>query len=254
MNNKTIIIDGKPFTYEEEKITYEGLQALTREDAVHLLKTTKELLYSKQIPFYLCFGTLLGAIRNHDLIPGDEDIDVFVTDESKLRSILPYLYENGLRVVRITSSKVYSFRLNGGAYIDIYIQHPITGFSIWRPFCYSLANNGYTPKNLLKEFIEIEFLEGRYLVPKEYETLLELWYGKTWRVPVRGHNMFYYEVKSHWYWVKIIIPTTVIVLGTIVGYPYWRPMLRKNVSKEAFLKDWKQYKNTCKKAWNMILK
>ena len=187
---KTIVINDSIFQYEEEELSYNSIQALKPEDAVNLLKTTKELLDEKHLPFYLCFGTLLGAVRNHGLIPGDEDIDIYVTDETKLRSILPFMYDRGLKVVRINEGMVYSFRLNGGAYIDIYIQRSITGISIWKSYCYSLASNCYTPQKLLDGYIEIDFLEGKYLIPKNYEALLELWYGKTWRTPIRSHSIF----------------------------------------------------------------
>lgn len=37
---------------------------------------TKELFSLIELPFYLAYGTLLGAVRDHALIPGDEDVDV----------------------------------------------------------------------------------------------------------------------------------------------------------------------------------
>lgn len=44
MKKTTIIIEGKPFTYEEEieEITYENIGAISEKDARHLLQTTKK--------------------------------------------------------------------------------------------------------------------------------------------------------------------------------------------------------------------
>lgn len=188
MKITTIQIDGEPFTYQDEidDITYETISPISNSEAKELLELTKMLFAQKGLRFSLVFGTLLGAVRDKGVIKGDEDVDVFVESEEELRSILPFLQQNGLCLCRIYNHKLYSFRVRGGKYyIDVYIKHPIS--SIWGyRYCYLCGL--ILPKNLIRRFSPIEFLGGTYLAPQKPERFLEFWYGKSWRIPVSGDH------------------------------------------------------------------
>lgn len=194
---KSINIDGVPFYYEEEILKYEHLHAISVVDAELILTTIDRLFKQKGLFFSLAFGTLLGAIREHSIIEGDEDVDVFVSDEKKLVSILPFLYNNGVKLIRAQKGHFYSFRVNADCFIDVYILRPLK-WSIWSIYCYSLSNRAM-PKKYFIEYKEIDFLGGKYYCPQDAESYLAFLYGKSWRTPVRGHK-FYQEVKSRWYW------------------------------------------------------
>ena len=152
MKRTTIIIDGKPFTYDDESedISYATNKPITEEDAKSLLQTTKKLFDECGMKFYLCFGTLLGAIRDNGLIKGDEDVDVFVESEEILRKNLPYLQENGLKLCRINNHHFYSFHTENKSYIDVYIKRDLPN-SIWKLWCCSI-NNGAYPKRFFKKY------------------------------------------------------------------------------------------------------
>lgn len=198
---KTVFIDGKEFSYEQEMITYSNSSAISEEDGKLILQTTKRLFDKIGIKFYLAYGTLLGAIRDHNIIKGDEDVDVFITEEEKLFSHLPFLYANGLKVVRIQRGGMYSFRINERCYIDVYVLRPFR-YSIWALYCYSLHLKA-TPKKYFKVYESIVFLGEECLCPARPEKLLEFWYGRNWSVPERGHKYFY-EVPSHYYWIHYV--------------------------------------------------
>lgn len=188
MRTTTIQINGEPFTYQDEidDITYETIIPISDSEAKELLELTQLLFSQKGLRFSLVFGTLLGAVRDKGVIKGDEDVDVFVESEEKLRSILPFLQQNGLCLCRIYDNKLYSFRVRGGKYfIDIYIKRPVAG--IWgKRYCYLC---GYVlPKRLIARFSPISFLGGTYLAPRKPERFLEFWYGKSWRIPISGDH------------------------------------------------------------------
>lgn len=199
---KSILIDNVHFEYEAEYLAYENTQPMLREEGRLLLHKVKELFDNKGVEFYLAFGTLLGAVRNKDIIPGDEDIDVFVDDENKFIKIIPYLAENGVLLVRHKAKTVYSFRMNKNCYIDVYILSKLPITNIWSTYCVKL-DTYVTPKKYFKGYETIEFLGATFKCPKNPERLLEFWYGKDWRTPKSGHK-FYYEVKSayYWHWTK----------------------------------------------------
>ena len=97
MRITTIQINGEPFSYQDEidDITYETISPISDSEARKLLELTQSLFTQKGLKFSLVFGTLLGAVRDKGVIKGDEDVDVFVESEEKLRSILPFLQQNG---------------------------------------------------------------------------------------------------------------------------------------------------------------
>lgn len=187
MATKSILINGVPFTYEDEKedITYENIKPISEEDARCLLDTTKRLFNQCGLSFVLAYGTLLGAIRDHGLIKGDTDVDVYVDSEEKLRQSLPFLQENGLRLCRIYENALYSFRLNDRSFIDVYIHRNVPD-GIWGKW-YDIIEFEVIPKSYLREVVTYDFLGGTYLIPKEYIKLLRHWYGNTWRTPIPNY-------------------------------------------------------------------
>lgn len=197
----TIEIEGRPFTYQSEEgdFNWASLKAISVEDAIDTLTTAKELLGKVGVDFYLSFGTLLGAVREKNIIKGDQDVDVFITQEEVLYNSLPWLYEQGFKVIRIRKGKLYSFRVKENCFIDLYVLRPL-GLSIWSLYCYSLA--GYaTPKKYIRNTQDIEFLGSVYKCPKNPERVLEWWYGKDWRTPKSAKGR--YEVTSRIIWKKI---------------------------------------------------
>lgn len=233
---KTILIDGKPFNFEEELLDYGITQPMSHDEGVELLHTVKQLLDAKGLEFYLGYGTLLGAVRNHDIIPGDEDLDIIVREEARLLSLLPYLRDNGLKLIRAVKGNTYSFRKGERCYIDIYICRPIPKYSPWSLYCYSIGNKEYCPKSIWKKTQTIEFLGGTFLCPQPPTRILTLWYGEDWITPKSGH-CFYYEVKSHWFWRYKLKPA----IQQTIAWPYWRHLILRRFKTQAeSLAEWKR--------------
>lgn len=200
--SKTVVLGDVRFEYmDESELFSKGLikpNPITIEEARFLVSKTKQLFDYVGLKFSLAFGTLLGAVRDKGVIPGDEDVDVFVWDEDTLIHNIPLFQQHGLRVVRVERGKLYTFRMNDSTYyIDVYILRELR-CSIWSSYCYSL-NLNVTPKKFFVEYEQIDFLGIECLCPKRPETLLAFWYGNDWRIPSHDH-FFYYEVRSAYYW------------------------------------------------------
>lgn len=220
MKSTTIIVNGEPFTYQDEieDITYDSTGSITEEQARDLLLATSKLFSTINLPFYLAYGTLLGAVREHGLIPHDEDVDIFIDDEQTLYNNLPFLYSQGYKICRIRKGVWYSFKIGSKFYIDVYILRPFK-FSIWGINCLCLSGTA-NPKKFFKEYQDIELFGEIFKCPKNPEKLLAYWYGEDWRTPIRGHK-FYYEYKSAYYWHKIIKPKIKQLIKKIILWPYW---------------------------------
>lgn len=217
-----IEINGTILHYDEELLSHENIKPITAEDANATLQLTCKLMSQIGLKTYLCFGTLLGAVRDRNFIKGDEDVDVYVESEEILCSNISRLYENGLKLIRVIPKRVYSFRYIDGCYIDIYVFQKNVR-SIWGKCCYYL--NGWAmPKRYFQNEMQIEFLGEKYYSVTNPEDLLAFWYGKNWRVPVRGHK-FIYEVRSAYLWhnKKRLLKSFV---QKAIGWYHWRHLIK----------------------------
>lgn len=218
---KTVDIFGYAITFNEVHLGYDTNKPMSQGEAIELLHTVKKLFNETGLEYYLAFGTLLGAVRDHGIIPGDEDLDIVIKDEKLLLSIIPFLKDNGLFLIRACQGNVYSFRQGENSYIDVYILRELPWYSPWSWYCYSVSNREYNLKALWQEFQEIDFLGETHLCPKNPENILAFWYGDDWRTPKQGH-CFYYEVKSHYYTKQIKE-----FIKNVIGYNYWRRRIKK---------------------------
>jgi hypothetical protein len=67
------------------------------DDLYKLMKFIHDTLIKFKIPYFICGGTLLGAIRHQGIIPHDDDGDicVFKKDIPKLRKLISYFDKHG---------------------------------------------------------------------------------------------------------------------------------------------------------------
>lgn len=220
--SKIFLPNGTVFEYEKEVLSNETNSAITPENGKRILEQTHKLFQSRNMEFFLVFGTLLGAVRDKNIIKGDEDVDVACVDENSLLYSLPYFKENGLFLVRAEKGHLYSFRMDSQSYIDVYIFKNLN-FSIWKFYCISLYKF-IIPKKYFRSFSKIDFLGKQYTIPSNPEDLLAFWYGKNWRTPVRGHK-FIYEVKSAYHWhnfKRYVIP----IIQKMIGWYHWRHFIK----------------------------
>lgn len=184
MKEKTIDINGKPFTYMDEAGDPYIFNPMSHSDMDDILRKTHELLTECGIQYFLTFGTLLGEVREGNFIKGDDDVDIVVTEEEKLYDCLPYLWEHGLFINRIWRTELYTFHTEGRrGHIDMYIMRPIDKWP-YKNWCMSIRGH-YTPKKFFNKIETGKYFIGdvSYPYPENPENLLAWWYGKSWRIP-----------------------------------------------------------------------
>lgn len=197
------------FEFEEEELECENLPEISPDDAKEILFKTQDVFSQIGIDIYLTYGTLLGAVRDQSIIPGDLDVDVYIKDEEKMFQHLQDIEECGLKLIRALN-KTYSFRLknNPNCFIDVYILRPT--MSIWGIYCHHLEIV-MVPKKYLQDG-EIEFLGRHFKCPKNPEKILHFWYGDTWNKPVGKFEKTYtYDVSSHYYYAKYLLSAKIAI-------------------------------------------
>jgi len=140
------------------------IQALNKQGAKHWLHA----------------GTMLGCVRDHGLIPYDNDIDIScLMDQAELVcEAIRDLLSQGFELLRCYGDNALVSIVRENVYIDFYL--------------YAFSGDGYYVnysdvlcEEDLKTF-PCDFLEISVNVLNNPERILEEWYGKDWRIPQRG--------------------------------------------------------------------
>lgn len=159
-----------------------GVKKIDKEQATENLLLLKKFLDEHNVNFGLIAGTLLGAVREHDFISHDEDIDIFILGEQKQRflSLLHKIRENGFQVARYDRRGLLSI-IRKGEYIDMYF---------FEKHCDGIRNccGWCVPEVFLTDTTHLEFKGELFVVPKDYIGFLEYEYGYNWMTPVQWAN------------------------------------------------------------------
>ena len=163
-------------------------------------------LDAKQIPYHLEGGTLLGIVRDKDLLPWDNDMDISIPEKyvDDLKSLQFEMFKRGLRLT-IRKSKlsigpfnegdVYVFRVKpllgyivhwfipsfNNIVVDIFVKKNDAEFTYWQAKrrLMRVENRYYT------SFQTVNFYGVELKVPNHYRDYLTQKYGD-WSVPVKN--------------------------------------------------------------------
>ena len=145
------------------------------------LKLFVNIIGKYNIKYTLAWGTALGAVRNNEFIPYDDDDDIFITIEDSEKfdlKLLKELEDNGFLWVRRWRKYLLSFGKNG-RYIDVNILNNTNKdtFHKW--------GNWHINKKFFEDTIEIDLNGTNYPICKEYNKLLKTAYGDNYMTPLR---------------------------------------------------------------------
>jgi lipopolysaccharide cholinephosphotransferase len=172
-----------------------------RRVAVRLLTDVIDWFERNKIEYALDAGTLLGAVRDNDLIPWDDDIDLCIPQRElpKLEQALadlrspaiwiskrfweidfPGVSGKDLRAIKIYNRPLMLFK--GRIATDVYIKYRRDdGYYYWQSHDLPCR----APSRFLDELTTIDFLDRKVLVPADYEGYLEYVFGD-WRRPIKS--------------------------------------------------------------------
>lgn len=177
---------------------FSGSSVINPINAKENLLLFKKIMDRHSLFFALTAGTLLGAIREHDFIKHDEDIDLalFAKDKQQVIDIIPEFYEVGFKVVRYDRRNVISI-MRKGDYIDLCFFEP-----------YEDGIYDCDGTLILAQFMEnigqVKFLGEVFNMPMDAEEYLLCEYGQDWRTPRHffnfnqpKHKILLYKLKEY---------------------------------------------------------
>lgn len=167
------------------------IQNMTTQEKLRLMtRTVIDVFNEHNIMYWLACGTLLGAIRDKDIIAWDDDADFMIPVEESPK-VLKTLHQivgknNGIASVVVWWDGAFKIQHSNTStpWIDIYplkrygnnIGHVQSSWGI-KPF----------PYRHVQELIQIDFLGTTATVPKNYHEHLTHLYGD-YMTPVKRKN------------------------------------------------------------------
>lgn len=192
------------YTYQF-KIVYNGIKMIDKAIAKENLLLFNSIAKKNGLKFGLVYGTLLGAIREHDFIAHDEDVDLFIKSEDLdlFKSMLFELRENGLEVIRYDRRDGLCSIMRKDEYIDIYIMRPLMDGvreTLGDPI----------PEKYVTDLSEYDFQGEKFFAAREAEESMLFFYGESWRTPIvtNPYNMSWVKkmkAKLNW-WIYYTMP------------------------------------------------
>lgn len=156
-----------------------GRKSLDKTVAKSNLFDASDILESYDVRYGFIYGTLLGAVRDSDFIEWDEDIDLYVLGEDRVK-LLTSLFsfrDSKFEVVRYEQDLLTIMRDN--EYIDFYIFNSRFGLS-------RHASGQKVNKRYFLNPEHISFHGRAFPALHDSERFLRLAYGTDWKTPQRN--------------------------------------------------------------------
>lgn len=189
--------DGSYFYFKTYPL-YLGIKQIDKIQAKENLLLFKKITDAVGLRFALAWGTALGAVREHDFIDHDEDIDVWIHHSQRdlLLSLLYTLKANGFEVARWDKRGFLSI-IRKGEYIDISILYPDYRASNIMSCC-----GDPVPEKYVEEWTQILFLGEMFYIAKDWEDYMLFRYGKDWKIPQPYTNFEVSSLSKKYYYFK----------------------------------------------------
>ena len=168
--------------------SYKTLQKLDLALAKQMLKEAKDIMDPLGVQFFLRQGTCLGAVRDQDFIPWDDDIDLGCViglnglTEDMIDPVFDAFRDQGYHVnVESNDRWIAAGMIKSSLRIDLTFFRIIDDSIFHFPMI-------WMPTHLFSNLKEIEFMGGNYLVPNPPEEYLRTKYGPNWITPKKVYE------------------------------------------------------------------
>lgn len=176
------------------------------------------------------FGTLIGIVRNDDLLSWNPVFDIYILkeDEERFKDVLWLLLEEGFKLVRHERRGLYYLERNGET-IKVFVLHKIS---------YDVRHTGgsdFIQEKYLQNTVKWDFKGIKMNVPVEVDEYLAFRYGN-WTTPKQTQHYNQNKLTKWYYWAKVSVQDRL----PDKLYYRWQLMHRQ--------KDFRLFKEQCEKA------
>ena len=169
-----------------------------RENAEPVFALFVEAMREAEATFWPTYGTLLGCIRDHGIIPHDNDFDMAIlatSDTDRIHQAMTargFTLKRTIRLYSMNGTNEQGFELSyekDGVGIDLFAATVHADHIVYHEFLNSRVGDGFrlwdTARAITIPFeglMDYEFLGQQIKVPTNYDAYLTTLYGP-WRVP-----------------------------------------------------------------------
>lgn len=160
-----------------------------------------KILKQNKIPYWLCHGTLLGIVRDKQLIEWKNDVDIAIWDKvvSK-KKLIELMTSNNFKLLTNTffvGDNILYFYRSGGRLVDIHFYEikyvKVTNKNM------AVVNSGYVPKNIYLKFINAMSMSRGY--NGKFKYLIRMFcifepFFKFIKLKLIKNNLFYNSVSA----------------------------------------------------------
>ncbi|PKB73468.1 MAG: hypothetical protein BZY75_01775 [SAR202 cluster bacterium Io17-Chloro-G7] len=168
--------------------SYKTLHPLDIVLAKQMLIEAKDVMDSVGVQFFLRQGTCLGAIRDQDFIPWDDDLDLGCViglngvTEDMIEPVFDAFRDRGYYVnVESNDRWIAAGMIKSSLRVDLTFFRIIDDSIFHFPMI-------WMPTHLFSNLKEIQFMGGNYLVPNPPEEYLRTKYGPDWITPKKVYE------------------------------------------------------------------
>lgn len=197
-----IIIGSCSFCTKAKREMYRCTNPPLHKNLYNLIEYFDKFCTNHKIEYWLCSGTLLGAIRHKGIIPWDDDIDICMTqtayDKLLRADIVTNMKKDGYLIKTIPGPYIKFGKTNtaGGvhgfaAWIDIFVMKAIEDKYVYTQSHHrELWPNEFFHKSELFPIKRSKFGKLNLPCPRYSKSYLKRAYGKKWRSPSVTHIHF----------------------------------------------------------------
>jgi glycerol-3-phosphate cytidylyltransferase len=144
------------------------------------------------------FGTLIGIVRNDDLLPWNPVFDIYILkeEEERFKDILWLLKEVEFVLVRYERRGLYYLRRNG-EYIKVFVLHKISSD------VRHTGGSDFIHEKNLQNTIKWDFKGVSLNVPQDVDEYLSFRYGKDWVRPLQTKTFKTSTIAKYYHWSKV---------------------------------------------------
>ena len=175
-----------------------------QEALLDLLIKLTQLLDQNNTPYWLDYGTQLGAVRHKGFIPWDDDLDLDLLDSDRQK--IKDLFKNNLEdEYTIYDSGEHDKFLKFGKYygenrvsIDLFTYRDNDGQLNGKFFPDTIVYNKPFPKEAIFPLRKIPFERHDLIVPQKFDLYLRKNYGEYMSLPKNSHYWPHEKWNSHY--------------------------------------------------------
>ena len=166
------------WSYLEE--SFSSGSNINKEIRIRGLKKIITILNNNNIDYFVLYGSLLGLIREGELLENDDDIDILVHTDN-IDHTLQLMKNHNMPIKTSYANKIFIHESKDYGKIEIY-RYVVEGKELIDVWTKQALNTGVFPKDFILPTKTMKFYDLDIKVPQYPEKTLDHFY-KDWKTP-----------------------------------------------------------------------